>query len=211
MTEDDRTTPHDPVDSRVQRRSALVLKRRIVDQEREQFGRALEWATEDPTLERTAGIIVAARRRLVLGSATSFTYASLLANELSPGLANVTLVDGTIVRPLDVLSDVRATDVMIAISLSRYSTYTVDIAEPFTRVGGTLIVITDSTDAPLVPFATETLIVDAPSGTPTNSPTSVALVIHILATLTIASAKGASRRLLERERLAESLGLYVKR
>jgi len=37
----------------------------------------------------------------------------------------------------------------------------------------------------------------------------VALVIHILATLTTASAKGAGRRLLQRDHLAESLGLYV--
>ena len=203
-------TPHERFDARVQRRSALVLKRRIVDQEREQLKTALDWAYYDPTLERVASMIVAARRRFVLGAAKSFTYASLLALDLSAGLANVTLIDGTIVRPLDVLSDVRATDVMIAISLSRYRKYTVDVAVPFSRAGGTLIVITDSSDAPLVPFATESIIVSTASASFANSPTSVALVIHILATLTIASAKGAGRRLLERDRLGDDLGLYVE-
>jgi len=159
MENPDLTTPHERFDARVQRRSALVLKRRIVDQEREQLKTALDWAYNDPALERVAGMIVAARRRFVLGAAKSFTYASLLALDLSAGLANVTLIDGTIVRPLDVLSDVRTTDVMIAISLSRYRKYTVDVAVPFSAAGGTLIVITDSPDAPLVKHATESIIV----------------------------------------------------
>lgn len=104
--------------------------------------------------------------------------------ELSAGLANVTLSDGTIVRPLDILSDVRSTDVLVACSLSRYRRYTFDVVAPFRESGGTVVLITDSPTAPLV-----------------------ALAIHILATLTTASAKGAARRQLERDRLSEDLGL----
>jgi len=37
----------------------------------------------------------------------------------------------------------------------------------------------------------------------------VAAVVHVLATLTTASAKGARRRLGERDRLNTDLGLYV--
>jgi hypothetical protein len=37
----------------------------------------------------------------------------------------------------------------------------------------------------------------------------VASVLHVLATLTTASSKGARRRLLERDRLNTELGLYV--
>lgn len=202
-------SPHERYDARVQRRSALVLKRRVIEQERELLAHALDWANEDPAFERTAGLIVAARRRFVLGAAKSFTYASLLAMDLSAALANVVLIDGTIVRPLDVLSDVRSSDVLVAISLARYRSYTVDIAELFKKGGGTLVVITDAPDAPLVSIADECLIVDTASASYANSPTSVALVIHILTTLTTASAKGAGRRLLERDRLAEQLGLYV--
>lgn len=203
-------SPHERFDARVQRRSANVLKRRIVDQERGQLDAVLDWARDDPALENVAAMIVAARRRFILGAAKSFPYASLLAMDLSAGLANVSLIDGTIVRPLDVLSDVRTNDVMVAISLSRYRKYTIDVAEPFSRAGGTLIVITDSPDAPLVPFATESIIVNTASASFSNSPTSVALVTHILASLVIASAKGAGRRLLERDRLSDELGLYVE-
>ena len=124
--------------------------------------------------------------------------------------ANVTLIDGTIVRPLDVLSDVRTTDVLVAFSLARYRKYTVEMAELFKRAGGTLVLITDSPDAPLVAMADEALIVDTASASFANSPTSVALVIHILTTLTTASAKGAGRRLVERDRLSDQLGLYVE-
>ncbi|GAA3884903.1 hypothetical protein GCM10022381_28860 [Leifsonia kafniensis] len=210
MQEHELTSPHERFDARVQRRSALVLKNRVLDQEQSQFESTVAWARADPGLERIAGLVVAARRRFILGAAKSFTYASLLAMDLSAGLANVALIDGTIVRPLDVLSDVRSTDVMVAISLSRYRKYTVEVAERFSRAGGTLIVITDSADAPLVSLAQESLIVNTASASFANSPTSVALVIHVLATLTTASAKGAGRRLRERDRLGRDLGLYVE-
>src|SRR5918994_493581 len=61
-----------------------------------------------------------ARRRFIVGSAKSFSYASLLAFDLSAGLSHVTLIDGTVVRGVDVLSDVRSSDVMVAFSLRRY-------------------------------------------------------------------------------------------
>jgi len=206
---DDLTTPHDRFEARLHRRSASLLKQQVLDQERGQFERTLAWARHDASLERSAALVVSARRRFVLGAAKSFTYASLLAADLSAAVANVTLIDGTIVRPLDVLSDVRDSDVLVAVSLSRYRKYTVDFAVPFVEAGGTLVLITDSPDAPLVRHAAESIIVDTTSASSSNSPIAVALVIHILATLTTASAKGAGRRLLQRDRLAESLGLYV--
>lgn len=190
-----------------QNRSAQLLKRRVVKQERDLLAGALEWASDDPAFERIAGTIVAARRRFVLGAAKSFTFASLFAMELSAGVANVTLIDGTIVRPIDVLSDVRSADVLVAISLARYRRYTIDVAEPFQRAGGRLVVITDSRDAPLVSVADESLILDTEAA---QSPTVVATVIHILTTLTLASAKGAGRRMLEQDRLGEQLGLYLE-
>lgn len=205
---DDRT-PRARDQARAHRRSASLLKQQVIEQERQQFEQTLAWAKGDVSLERVAALIVSARRRFVLGAAKSFTFASLLAADLSSSLANVNLIDGTIVRPLDVLSDVRDSDVMIAISLARYRKYTVDFAVPFAEAGGTLVLITDSPDAPLVPHATESIIVDTADASPANSPVAVAFVIHALARLTTASAKGAGRRQSERDRLAESLGLYL--
>lgn len=212
-----------PPDASRAPRSASVLKARLIEAHREEFDAGLAWAADDPMLEAAAARITGARRRFVLGAATSFTYASLLAAKLSNALAQVTLIDGTIVRPLDVLSDVRATDVLIALSLSRFRGYTIDTAVPFADAGGALVVITDSADNPLNAYATEAIVIrpDDSAGlkqqsgalsmhpeSPEVSPTTVALVIDLLTALSSASAKGARRRFTERQRLASELGLY---
>ena len=209
-----------PAESRAPR-SASILKARLVDVHRQEFEAGLAWAANDPVLEAAATRITRSRRRFVLGAATSFTYASLLAAKLSNALAQVTLVDGTIVRPLDILSDVRASDVLLVVSLRRWREYTIDTALPFAAAGGALVVITDSEDNPLVEHATEAIVIRPDDSSreqsdaltmhpesPEVSPTVVALVIDILTTLSSASAKGAGRRFTERQRLASELGLY---
>lgn len=203
-------TPHERYDARLQRRSASALKRRVIDREREQLTAMLDWAENNSALERVAAQIVGARRRFIIGATKSFGYASLLALDLSASLANVHLVDGTIIRPIDVLSDVRASDVMVAFSLRRYRKYTVDIARAFRAAGGRLIVITDSHDAPLAEDASDLVVVSTASASFADSPTAVSIVIHILATLTAASAKGAGRRIAERDRLGDDLDLFTE-
>lgn len=110
---------------------------------------------------------------------------------------------------------------MIAISLHPYRRYTVESAVPFVQAGGSLVVITDSASAPLVTWADEAVVIAAMPErtdvserlhpeTPGVSPAVLGLVIDILTALSSASAKGASRRLAERERLAEELGLYLR-
>lgn len=203
-------------------RSASVLKSRLIAANRAEFEAGLAWAGSDPSIEAAAARITGARRRFVLGAGIGFTYASLLAGKLNASLAQVTVVDGTIVRPLDILSDVRETDVLIAISLRRFRGYTIDNALPFAQAGGSLVVITDSASNPLIPHCTEAVVIDTDAHrtgsihpdlamhpeTPGVSPTVVSLVIDLIATLSTASAKGAGRRFAERERLGSELGLY---
>ena len=201
-------------------RASTLLKQRLLEAHRAELEAGLAWAASDPSLEAAAALVTGSRRRFVIGAATSFTYASLLAAKLSAALAKVTLVDGTIVRPLDLLSDVRDSDVMIAVSFSPYRRYTVEAAVPFVRAGGSLVVITDAPDAPLVAHATEAVVVDARVDrsdgagrlhpeSPLAPPVVVAMVIDVLTALSSASAKGAQRRLADRERLAQELHLYL--
>lgn len=201
-------------------RASTLLKQRLLEAHRAELAAGLDWAASDPSLEAAAALVTGSRRRFVIGAATSFTYASLLAAKLSAALAKVTLVDGTIVRPLDLLSDVRDSDVMIAVSFSPYRRYTVEAAVPFVRAGGALVVITDAPDAPLVEHATEAVVIDAPGDrsdgagrlhpeSPLAPPVVVAMVIDVLTALSSASAKGAQRRLADRERLAQELHLYL--
>lgn len=145
--------------ARPQRRSSALLKRRLVDDQRRQLDTMLDWALTDDSVEEMAAQIVGARRRFIIGATKSFAYASLLALDLSASLANVHLVDGTIIRPIDVLSDVRSSDVMVAFSIQRYRKYTIDIATAFQDAGGRLLVITDAADAPLAHVGADVVLV----------------------------------------------------
>jgi DNA-binding MurR/RpiR family transcriptional regulator len=202
-------SPQDRYDARLQRRSSTQLQRRVVEQERASIEEALDQILADDSIARAAARIVAARRRFIAGSAKSYSYASLLAFDLSAALSQVTLIDGTVVRGIDVLSDVRSSDLMVAFSLRRYRRDTVELARRFSEAGGELVAVTDFEDAPLAKIADQCIYVATGSASYVDSPTVVASVLHVLATLTTASAKGARRRLGERDRLNTELGLYV--
>ncbi|WP_229073498.1 MurR/RpiR family transcriptional regulator [Actinoplanes sp. DH11] len=204
------SSPSERFDRNVQRRSARVLKQRVLEQQRAEFEKALAWAAEHDAIERAAALIVSARRRYLLGHGKSLGYASLLAADLSAGLSGVHLLDGVTVRPLDVLSDIRQGDLLVAVSMSRYRRETVDVASAYVRHGGDLVLVTDTDDAPLAGVATTSIVVGSESASYANSPSSVVLALHLLATLTIASSKGAGRRLRDRDALAAELGLYTE-
>ena len=201
--------PADRFGRTVRRRSAQVLKQRVLDQQRAEFGEALAWAADQDAIERAAALIVSARRRYLLGSGRSLSYASLLADDLSAGLSGVHLVDGAGPRAVDLLSDVRRGDLLVAVSLERYRRETVDIAAAYARRGGKLLLITDAEDAPLTGAAAATMVIAVGSASYANSPTPVVLALHLLATLTMASSKGAGRRLRDRDAVAAELNLYV--
>lgn len=203
------TSPQERYDARLQRRSSTLLQRRVVEQERASIDEALDQILTDESIAQAAARIVAARRRFIVGSAKSFSYASLLAFDLGAAVSQVTLIDGTVVRGVDVLADVRSNDLMVAFSFRRYRRDTVDIAQRFADAGGELVAVTDFEDAPLAKIADQAIYVATGSASYVDSPTVVASVLHVLATLTTASAKGARRRLGERDRLNTELGLYV--
>ena len=202
------SSPSERFERNVQRRSAHVLKQRVLDQQRVEFEKALAWAAEHDAIERAAARIVSARRRYLLGNGKSLSYAALLATDLSAGLSGVHLVDGATVRPLDVLSDIRQGDLMVAIVMSRYRRETVSVAEAYVAHGGELVLVTDAEDAPLTALAPTRIVIGTDTASYANSPTSVVLALHLLATLTIASSKGAGRRLHDRDALAAELDLY---
>ncbi|GID27906.1 MurR/RpiR family transcriptional regulator [Paractinoplanes brasiliensis] len=204
------TSPAERFDRNVQRRSAQVLKQRVLDQQRVAFDKALAWAAEHDAIEQAAARMVSARRRYLLGNGKSLAYASMLGADLSAGLSGVHLVDGANLRPLDVLGDIRQGDLLVAILMSRYRRDTVAVAEAYVARGGDLVLITDSEDAPLTAAASTRIVIGTETASYASSPTSVVLALHLLATLTIASSKGAGRRLHERDALAAELGLYME-
>jgi DNA-binding MurR/RpiR family transcriptional regulator len=205
------TTPDERYGARLQRRStATALLQQVVAQETANLSATLHRLQADGSLEQAARRIVAAKRRFVTGGSKSWSYASLLASDLSASMANVTLIDGTVVRAVDVLSDVRAGDVLVAFSLRRYARSTIAVAEEFAAAGGTVIGITDDARSAVARGADVAVVVSTDSASYADSPTAVAAVVHIIATLAAASAKGARRRLARRDVLTAKLGVYAE-
>lgn len=197
--------------ARLQHRSLSgILQQRVIDKELATLAVALERIRQDGSAIDLAGLVVAARRRFVTGSGKSFAYATLLARDLAAGLAQVFLIDDTVNRALDILSETKATDVLIVFSLRRYRRDTLDLARRFAAAGGTVVAITDEEDAPITAIATTSICVPTDSVSYADSPTAIAATIHLVTTLCTASAKGARRRLAERDRLSHELELYLE-
>ena len=207
------TSPDARYGARLRRRSsASALLAAVIDAERANLDDTMNALRADGSLERAAARIVAARRRFILGSAKSGAHATLLHLELSASLAGVTLIDEASVRAIDVLSDVRPTDVLVAFSFRRYARHTITVAREFAGAGGQVVAVTDDADSPLARVADGSghtpVVVGTGSASYADSPTAVSAVVHALATLTAASAKGARRRLARREHLARVLSTY---
>lgn len=209
MNNPELNSPHERFDARLQRRSSAVLKTRLLAAETDSLKTAVQTLAADVSIERASAHIVKARRRFIYGAAKSFGYAALMANDMNASLTHVHLINGTVTSILDVLSDVRSTDVMVVFSMRRYRREVVETATRFKEAGGVLIVITDSPNAPLASVADEMVLVQTSSASYTDSSVAVVLVLHLLSTLTAASAKGARRRLQERDRLSNELNLYI--
>jgi DNA-binding MurR/RpiR family transcriptional regulator len=204
------TSPDERYGARLQRRSsATALLQQVVAQETANLTATLERLQADGSLEQAARKIVAAKRRFVAGGSKSWSYASLLATDLSAGMANVTLIDGTVVRGVDVLSDVRPGDVLVAFSLRRYARSTIALAEEFAAAGGAVVGVTDDEDSAVARLSDVAVVVSTDSASYADSPTAVAAVVHIIATLAAASAKGARRRLARRDAITARLGIYA--
>ncbi|PFG18121.1 SIS domain-containing protein [Propionicimonas paludicola] len=202
-------SPGERYQARMESTSSATLQARLIASELENLTEVFERLSTDGSLRRAAALTVAARRRFVIGAGKSHAYASLLASDLSAAVAQVSLVDDSSLSTLDLLSDVRESDVLIAFSFRRYRRTTVEVAQQFAAAGGTVIAITDDASAPLGRYAHEVVEVGTDSASYADSPTAVAATIHLLATLTTASAKGARRRFADRDRISTALGMYL--
>lgn len=189
--------------------SAENIQTRVIESELRSLTLTLEELAATGEVPRAAALILGARRRYIGGEGKGAAYAQLLNADLSATLSNVFVIDNRGLTPLTVLTDVRASDVLVVFSMRRYRKETVRLGRLFHEAGGKLVVITDSEDAPLAGLATALIRVHTESASYADSPTAVAAVCHLLSTLTTASAKGARRRLADRDRYAADLALYL--
>ncbi|UQN14949.1 MurR/RpiR family transcriptional regulator [Gulosibacter sp. ACHW.36C] len=202
-------SPRDRFGNRVRKNlSAATMQERVVASDTRALADTYARLDESGAAQQAAAVVLGARRRFIAGEGKSAAYALLLATDLSATLSNIHLIEGRALTPIVALTDVRETDVLIVFAMRRYSAEVIRLGRLFHEAGGQLICITDSESAPLVDLANVVIIVDTGSASYADSPTPVVAVAHLLSTLISASAKGARRRLTERDRLAQELGLY---
>lgn len=187
--------------------SAEALQARLMEAERVSLENTFATLAADSSLSLAAGLILASRRKYIAGAGKSAAYAALLNADLAATLPNVMLI-GAGPSATDVLSDVRPTDVCIVFSLRRYRTETVRLGRLFARSGGRLVVVSDDRQAPLAACASVLILVDTGSVSFADSPTAMAAVCHLLSSVASASAKGARRRLANRDTATSALGIY---
>lgn len=187
--------------------SAEALQAHLVDAERASLESTFATLAADSSLSRAAALILASRRKYIAGAGKSAAYAALLNADLAATLPNVMLI-GAGLSATDVLSDVRSSDVCVVFSVRRYRAETVRLGRLFASSGGHLVVVTDDPRAPLASSASALILVDTGSASYADSPTAMAAVCHLLSSLASASAKGARRRLANRDVVTAELGLY---
>jgi DNA-binding MurR/RpiR family transcriptional regulator len=191
--------------------NAAALVDRMVPHEAGNVRSTLASLRDTGALEMAAARIVAARSRFLLGQRKSYAFAHLLGADLATFLARVVIVDGVAVRGPDFLLDTSKDDVFIAFSLRRYAATTITWARMARERGVTVIGVTDSIDGALGQMADIPLIAATSSESFADSPTAIAAVVHALAALCAARAKGAKRRLAEHERLSREMSVYDER
>jgi DNA-binding MurR/RpiR family transcriptional regulator len=126
-------------------------------------GDALTQAGSVPQIQRAAGRLLKARNVWLLGLGTSSFVAGYGAHVLMPYLPQVWAIAGSggtevAARRLARCSD---SDLLVAISLPRYSIATVRLAEFARKRGAHVIAITDSPTAPLATMADTLLLAPA--------------------------------------------------
>jgi DNA-binding MurR/RpiR family transcriptional regulator len=127
---------------------------------------AIRRATTGPQIPRAAGRLLKARQALTLGLGTSAYLAGYAAHALTPYLPRVWAVagEGGTEEAARRLSRCGRGDVLISVSLPRYSKDTVRLTEFAREHGAYVVAITDAASAPLAAKADSLLL--APSEHP---------------------------------------------
>jgi DNA-binding MurR/RpiR family transcriptional regulator len=127
---------------------------------------ALHRATTGPQIQRVAARLLKARQVLLLGLGTSSYLAGYAAHALTPYLPRVWAVagEGGTEEAARRLSRCGRGDVLVAVSLPRYSRDTVRLAAFAHERAAHVVVITDALEAPLARLADSLLL--APSEHP---------------------------------------------
>ncbi|WID95019.1 MurR/RpiR family transcriptional regulator [Bosea vestrisii] len=140
---------------------------------------------EEETVNRAITLLLKARRIFIVGSGASHYVGAFLEDGLALYLdADVVFASsrGGPERAVRHMLSTGPKDVVIAISLPRYSRATLELARFTKKRGAILIALTDGPSSPLVPLADMTLYAPARNSFLPNSPTAAFAVADALIT-----------------------------
>lgn len=142
-------------------------------------------ALDEATATRAIEALLAARRVFIAASGASHHVASFLEDGLALYLdADVIFASSRTgpERAIRHMMSARPDDLVVAISVPRYSRATLDLASFAKKRGASLLALTDSPTSPLAPLADITLFAPARSRLLPNSPTAVFALADALIT-----------------------------
>lgn len=140
---------------------------------------------EEETVNRAVALLLKARRIFIVGSGASHYVGAFLEDGLALYLdAEVIFASsrGGPERAVRHMLSASPQDVVIAISLPRYSRATLELAKFANKRGAVLIALTDGPSSPLVPLADMTFFAPARNSFLPNSPTAAFAVADALIT-----------------------------
>ncbi len=154
------------------------------------------------TCSRIAEMLLTARRVALVGFGVSSTLARMAQQVFEQSLPVVELLDGTggnerIIRRLNQLTG--PDDLVIGISLQRYSQFTVEVMRRAREAGARIACLTDLPDSPLVPYADVVLFVSSEHPVLHASLASAAAMIEAISTVLVRrrSSEISARKLTE--------------
>ncbi len=159
--------------------------------------------------ESTISLISAARKIYLIGQRTSYTASYFLFQALNQILGNCHLIDP--ISGIDQLSSATSQDIVIAVSLPRYSRSTLELVKVLkNRHNLKIISITDSYTAPLAAYSDIILPCHYASLSFHNSMNSALFIAdYIVTAVAIAKKQQAADRLLDLEKILVELNFHI--
>ncbi len=183
--------------------------RESLDYDRENLARVLSMNREE-TIEEAISMLADAPRVLLAGSRSSFgpvSFMSIVLAQIRPGVEVIREDEG---RTVEQVMDLEDGDLLLAITLPRYSRLIIGLAEEGVSRGCSLVSVSDSPASPLAHLARASLYVPYESFSFFNSCVCAMALFNALATgVGIRLGDSALERLKEHNRLLNLRGEVV--
>jgi DNA-binding MurR/RpiR family transcriptional regulator len=116
----------------------------------------------------------------VVGSRISYTFAYYLGWSLTKVRKGITLIKGSDSAAIDWLNNAPAGSLVILFTISRYPNELIKLGKAARRLGHTLLLITDSSLCPLIPFAHDHLVAPTQSIPLVGYATAISCIVDYL-------------------------------